>query len=341
LIGYDPGMAHRWYGVFALLCGWGGAVIWAINLTTLQPGTELAKPWHDTAVGTDTYWARDLRWMAMVAVLVALLVAARGRPVRSAVAVLGAIAWLRLDLYLDRIDVAGRTATVRLAVGACAVITVAVVALGWRVRDVRGGSWILLLAAMVAAATAPIAGSQGSPTDTEPALNAAALAVGALLAAVAIGAALAAAPTMPAARMRIALGLAVVAGVALVGLRLLAPDDRLIPWIALAIILVTGVGVLRRDWPEERADWAWYVPMALFSAIGYPVLYIVTTLSSISLGDAATALAGNPPVNGADFDTLSSVAGVLTGLLFGAAYLIARRIRRATIDWRPYSFGPH
>src|SRR6266516_3473555 len=131
-------MALRWGGILGLLCGWASAVVWSICLTVLEPGTEPAKPWHELTAGNNDYWVRDLRWMAIVTGLVALVLVARGEPVRSGAAVLGTAGWLAVDLYLDRADVAGRAATVRLSLAACAVIAVAVLAMSWRAGTARG-----------------------------------------------------------------------------------------------------------------------------------------------------------------------------------------------------------
>lgn len=335
-------MVRRWNSVAGLLCGCGGTVVWALGLTMLQPRTEPAKPWHDVVAGNNTYWARDLRWMALLAVLAALVLAARGRPLRSAAALLGTVAWLGLDLYLDRTDLTGRGSAVALAFAASAVVAAAVVALGRqaRPRTTRADSSVLLFAAMVAGATAPIAGALESPTDTERALNPAALAAGALLATAAIAGAVAAAPTLSTTRAFAALGLGAVTGTGLLGLRLLAPQDRFPPLVALAVVLLTGIAVLRREWPETGADWGWYVPLALGCAVGYPVLVIGVMLGSTPLGARATAFVGNPPVNAADEDVLLSVAGLCAGLVLGAAYLLGGRIRRTMTAWTPYSAGP-
>jgi hypothetical protein len=86
--------------------------------------------------------------------------------------------WLVADLALDRADVAGGEAAALLAVAGCAVVVTLSLLPGRGAgrRDRR----VLIGAASVNAALAPIAAAIESPTDTEPALTPSALAVGAL-----------------------------------------------------------------------------------------------------------------------------------------------------------------
>jgi hypothetical protein len=332
-------MALRWSGIVGLLCAWASAVLWSIILTLVQPTTEPAKPWHDLTVGNNAYWARDLRWMALVAGLVALLLVARGEWKRSTVAMLGTASWLALDLSLDRADVAGRAATIRLALGACAVIAIVVAGMSWRAGPPRPGRRVLMFAATVTAVAAPLAGAIESENDTEPPLNPSAFAVGALLALVAIGCALAAAPELSRRRVFVALGLAVASGGGLVLLRVTTPGDRFLPTIAFAGVLLAGITLLRREWPDTSVTWAGYLLMVLATWVAYPFLVVVfLLLASQPLAVAATAFVGNPAVNDADTDVLFSAGAVLTGLVFGGLSLVAGRIRQSTADWRPYSF---
>lgn len=330
-------MGHRWTTILGLVCASAGAVCWAIGLAVLQPGTEPAKPWHDMIAGNNMYWARDLRWMALVTVLVALVTVARGNPVRSGVVVGGMAGWLALDLYLDRIDVAGPTAAFRLAMGACAVLAVAVGALAWRVRPTRADRRILTFAAILVAAVAPLAGSLESTTDTEPGLTPSAFVVGAILALVALGAGLAAAPTLSRYRLLAVLGAVVPAGVGLVLLRLIAPGDRFPMLVAFAGLLFATVTMLRRRPPESVSGGVFgFLGLAVSASVAYAVLTIIVTLfGTIALAQAATAYVGNPPM--VDEDVLLSAAGVIVGLIFGGVSMAASGIQRTLYTWVPYS----
>ncbi|HEX5594506.1 MAG TPA: hypothetical protein VFX61_00560 [Micromonosporaceae bacterium] len=100
------------WGSFGVTCAWGGAVLWAVGLAVLQPGAEPVKPWHEEWASNNSYWVRDIRWMAIIVALAGLILAFRGDRLRSRLAVLAVVAWLAADLWLDRIDVAGRAAAV-------------------------------------------------------------------------------------------------------------------------------------------------------------------------------------------------------------------------------------
>jgi hypothetical protein len=65
--------------VWGLLVAWTGAVLWAVNLTLVDPAGEPAKPWRDVFASNNVYWARDLRIMAVVAALAGMLLALGGR----------------------------------------------------------------------------------------------------------------------------------------------------------------------------------------------------------------------------------------------------------------------
>jgi len=303
-----------------LACGLGGAVLWAYGLTVLQPLAEPAKPWHDAWASNNTYWARDVRWMALVVIFAALVVTFRGDRTRSAVAALGALAWLGVDLWLDRIDV---TATVPVAIGAGAVVLAAwtaglVAAPGVGTGPRRG---VLLLAAVAAAALVPLAGGIESPTDTEPALTPTALAAGGLLAAVAIVAALAAAPARSAARTAAAVLVAGGAAAGLTFLRAAPPGGRFFVAVVAGAALLTGVAVLSTAWPDRTPMRIAYLALLFGGTTAYLVVMLlallVVTAILVPVAATFTALAGNPPVNAADTDVLFVLIGLLAALPFG------------------------
>ena len=100
-------MSGRASGVIGLGCAWVAAMIWAYDLTMLQPLTEPDKPWHGATASNNTYWARDVRWMALVGALFGLVLAFRGDRRRSAVAAVAVAGWIGADVILDRSDVMG------------------------------------------------------------------------------------------------------------------------------------------------------------------------------------------------------------------------------------------
>nr|BFE61254.1 hypothetical protein GCM10020063_057800 [Dactylosporangium thailandense] len=313
--------------LFGLMILWAGAVFWAVGLTRLQSSAE---PVGEEVASNNTYWARDLRWMAIVAVAVAFVVAARssaaglGR-VRSWCLVAGFTVVVAADLVCDRLDV---TATIPFAVGAVVVVTAGWLALtrSGPVRSARaadpdgargpaaGPARAVVLAAAVAAATMPLAAAIESPTDTEASLDPAAIGVGGLLAVAWLSAMLAAAPSRR--RRVLAIALAVTAVAAVVLLRQIAPGTRFGAMSVFGAAALTVTAPV--DWYRREAWWRY--PVVLFSALlGYPFAVVLTVLLGMMLPVPAiiTGLAGSPPVNGADTDTLYALTGVLTGLAAG------------------------
>ncbi|MEU1398718.1 hypothetical protein ABZ403_21990 [Micromonospora zamorensis] len=328
-----------------LLLSAAAAVLWAFGVTVLQPLTEPIGPWSERLPGNNAYWARDLRFMAIVAVALGLVLAGRGHLRWSRSAVLLGGCWVAADVAIDRVDPIGVRATVLLAVGGCAVLGALAATLWWRERgalSAQGGEApsaaersapsaaerrTLTGAACVAGVLTLVAAGIESPTDREPELNQGALATAALLVVLAVGAALAAAPARSRARVGLAAGLAVAALVGVVLVRAVAPGTRLLPEAALGAVLLTGVTVLAWDWPGGRPLWRHHALAALAALLGPVAFLLVTAILMVILlpiGTTFTALAGNSPINTADSDLLVSLCGLLSGLAM--ALLLARPV---------------
>ncbi|WBB70703.1 hypothetical protein [Micromonospora sp. WMMD812] len=311
-------------------------VLWAVNMTVLQPLTEPIGPWSEQLPGNNAYWARDLRFATIVAVVLALVLAGRGdrRWIRLAVP-LGGV-WVAVDLAVDRADPTGARPTVLLAAGGCAVLAALATLLVRRTVDAsaadrRAGQPIgtahrcaLAAAASVAGVLTMVAAGIESPTDREPELNPAAVAAAALLTALALGCALAAAPTptWPRRWLAVGAGAATLVGIGL--LRTVSPEDgRVLPEVLLGAVLLTALTLLAWDWPHGRPDWRRHALAALAALIAPMVMLLAAVLATMLLriGAPFTALAGNSPIHAADSDVLLSLAGVLAGL--GMAPLIA------------------
>ncbi|MGC4809025.1 hypothetical protein ACLQ29_00655 [Micromonospora sp. DT228] len=322
-----------------LLLSCAAVVLWAFGVTVLQPLTEPIGPWSERLPGNNTYWARDLRFMAIIAVALGLVLAGRGLRHWSRTAVVLGGLWVAADLAIDRVDPIGVQATVLLAVGGCAVLGVLTVALvGWE----RGlppdvDRKVVTGAASVAGVLTIVAAGIESPTDREPELNQGALATAALLVVLTVAAALAAAPARSGSRVGLAAGLTVAAllGVGLV--RAVPPGTRLLPEMALGAVLLTGVTLLAWDWPDDRPVWRRHALAALAALVG-PVAFLlvaaVPLLFLLPVGATFTELAGNSPINSADSDLLVSLCGLLSGL--GMALLLAW----PTADNRPVAGQP-
>ncbi|MEV1145777.1 hypothetical protein, partial [Micromonospora sp. NPDC049799] len=91
------------------------AALWAVGMTVLQPLTEPIGPWPETLPPIDTYWARDLRFAAIVAAVLGLVLAGRGDRRWSAPAVVLGGLWAAADVAVDRVDPDGAGPTVLLA----------------------------------------------------------------------------------------------------------------------------------------------------------------------------------------------------------------------------------
>lgn len=300
-----------------VLCAWGGALLWAIGLAVLQPRYES----HGELVGNNAYWMRDVRWMAVVAAVAAVILVFRGERLRTRLALLGSGAWLAADVWLDRLGVSGWAAAAALAVVAGGLLSTAMYA-GTR-APIKVGRHALLVAASVAAASAALAGALESPTDTEPSLTPSALVAGVSLAMVAAACALAAAPAVGAIRFRVALATAAVGVAGVVVLRAMPPQsDRLLVAVLVSAALLSGVAVTAWPRPAGRGLLA-YAVLAAGTLLGYPLLLMSTVLVTgfvVPVAAALTALAGSPAINSADTDLLLTLLGVLPGLVFGAVF---------------------
>ncbi|GAA2638280.1 hypothetical protein GCM10010399_84490 [Dactylosporangium fulvum] len=293
----------------------GAAVLWAIGLVLLQP---LSEPAAGSLGENNTYWARELRWAAIVAVVLAVVVCARARQRATREALLGGLVWLAVDLALDRAGLSH--GTVPLAVVAAAV-AVAGCYRGITDRSAprRGG---LLVVAAVAAVLSGVSVLTESPTDTEPALNPGSAAAGCALALVAIGAALSAAPRLS--RVRCAVGClgGAVAATAPWLLRDRYPQPtatRELLGLGFTVLPVLCVMVLAWRRPETPGQWLRWPAMVAGTLLVFPLVFLpaALALAVVNVGAVFTALAGNPPVNVSDTDMVGAMPAVLAGLVLG------------------------
>ncbi|MEU7614591.1 hypothetical protein AB0B27_00530 [Micromonospora rifamycinica] len=177
-------------------------LLWSVGMTAWQPLTEPVGPWSERLPGAHTYWARDLRFLALIAVVSGLLLAGGGRRPWILPAVLLGGGALAADVAVDRADLTGPGATALLvaagwlAVGITATLGVRRDAAPGRERAVAAGRDRAVAAGLpvVTAVSALVAVLTRSPTDREPELGPAALVTGLLLLALTVAGALAAAP---------------------------------------------------------------------------------------------------------------------------------------------------
>ena len=312
-----PGMMRRVRVGGGLFVASAAAVVWAYGMTVLEPLTEPGSPWHDESVGNNTYWAREIRWGAILAAVAALIVVVDGNRRRSAYLGGGAVAWLGVDLLVDRVDLhAG-------ALWPTALTAVAAVTLAAVRPSGDGGRRALTTAMVLCAATAPAAAIIQSPTDGESALVSARLTVAALLGVTALLCAFAAAPALSWARVGAGTALGTGVWAALVA----GHGSLTVSWLA-GSCLIAGTWLAGREWRGVTTA----AVGVLGTVVAYPLLGMMVVFVSWQAGKPFTALAGNPPVNGADTDLILILVGVLTGAGFTAFPPLARRLEASAVN---------
>ncbi|MBL7255872.1 hypothetical protein [Paractinoplanes lichenicola] len=252
------------------------AVLWALMF---RPLTEPA--------GNNSYWVRELRWAALIALVLVLIVLAQGGR-RTTYGALGVgVAWLAADIAIDRAGLS----TIGLALGATAagLACWAVVTTLPFVREPN----VPLAVAIVAAVASGLATATESPTGTEPALALGSAATGSLLALTAVLAAGAGAR---------AAALAVAAPWLL---RYALPEPSGVRWLAVFAFTVLLIGLL-----AGRAR-------AALAAVVIPLMLLPLVLLSALLpsGRLLTALAGHPPIGPGDEDVVLIVLAVPIGVV--------------------------
>ncbi|MBM0233856.1 hypothetical protein JNW91_19570 [Micromonospora sp. STR1_7] len=150
-----------------LLLGAAAVLLWAVGVTVLQPLAEPIGPWSERLPGNNAYWARDLRFVTVAAIVLGLLLAGRGQPRWSGPAVVLGGLWIAADVAIDRADPAGTGSTVLLAAGGWAVLGVLAAGLSWWARGAPPPATdrrVLTGAACVAGVLAVVAAGIESPT---------------------------------------------------------------------------------------------------------------------------------------------------------------------------------
>ncbi|WP_344124985.1 hypothetical protein [Luedemannella flava] len=304
-------------------------MIWAIALAVhqplMQPDPVMVDPTtHETYVGVasnNTYWPRDIRQFAILLALVGVIVICRAKPRGIAVGAAAALLWFGADLWLDRVDVAGKTTATWLAIAAAtgfaAIATAAArmpkdqpASAGW--RQVIAGSAAGLAAAVMVVTTPweePVVDPDKVAVENTLTLFQVVLAVMFMATAAGVVAELFARD-----RAWVAAGLAAVAVVtALVGS---LNGLVLVGLVAAPLAVPVAVGA-----PPRRLVGA---AIACLVAV-FPVVVAGAFFVGAPIGGAMTWLAGNPPVNGADTDLPIAVAGlVVTAVLAVIAHQVTR-----------------
>ncbi|MBG0569197.1 hypothetical protein [Actinoplanes aureus] len=319
----------RWWLVAGRLVLLGSAaasaVAWALGVTVLQPLSEPTGP--DAFAEDNTYWARELRWGALIALLLVLILLARGGRWTTWGVLVSGCAWLAVDVGLDRIDYNSDSTKLGIGAAAAALICCAVVMVVPAVPRPNA----LLAVAMVAAVASGMATATESPTDVEPALNTGSAAVGSLLALVAVAAAVQTAGPVdrPGVRTTVAVGILALATPWL--LRHVWPQPsgaRLLVTFAFAVLLVVVVVALAKTRPGPRQDRYSYGVVAAIAVVALPMMLWPLALLAlvVQIGRPFTELAANTPIHSADADAVMIVLTIPMGLI------LARTLRNFVFD---------
>ncbi|MDG4788500.1 hypothetical protein O7626_21605 [Micromonospora sp. WMMD1102] len=310
----------------------GAAVLWSIGLVLLQP---LSEPAVGSLGENNTYWARELRWDAIVAIVLAVVVCAHAQRRVTGPALLGGLAWLAVDIGLDRAELSH--GTIPLAIAAAAV-AVAGCYQGIACRGTPSRAGLLVVAA-VAAVLSGVGMLTESPTDTEPALNPGSAAASGTLALIAIGAALSAAPRLSQARYVIGAVAVAIAATAPWLLRNGYPQPtsaRLLVAFAFTGLLTLSVVAVAWRRPDTPRQWLRYPAVTATALLVFPLVLMPAVIALMIVGVCGffTALAGNPPINSADSDVVIAIPGILTGLVLGSLLVLGEPGRGG--DGRPH-----
>jgi len=312
-------MLSHWRTALAVLCGVIGAVIWAAGLAIYQPYMEPVSP---DLGDNNTYWPRDIRQLAILLALAGVVLVGHAT-MRSLLAAGGAAAgWLAADLILDRVDVHGRPAAGWLAAGAVFAFAATAAAARRVAADGPGQGLVRHVAATVAAVLAALTMLITTPWE-EPVADPDHVRIedtlSMLKAVLVVMFAAAAAGLVPPRHVR---RVAAFAGLAALALWPAATmDNRAAAAGMLAGVVLAAVAVAAaRDVSLPRLlGVAAACAVVLFP--GFLLLYFIGSAA----GGAMTALAGNPPVNGADSDLAFAFAALVLGLALAA---ISRRLTR-------------
>ncbi|MBL7259290.1 hypothetical protein [Paractinoplanes lichenicola] len=274
--------------VMAGAVAWAGAALWAYGMAVLQPLCEPGSVFWELAEN-NSYWARDVRWSAILAVTAALWAVTR-----SGTAVATGMVWLCADLALDRMDPGGAIRTA-VTVTAGLILTGVIALFGRPPGRRRGLTWVALACVFAASFVARLE----SPSDTEPQLGPSRVAALALLMA-------AAAFCLTVAGYRWWATAVVV----------VLPASALVPgaplWLSFALLVpaATVIVVWRRPWAGPRALAA--------TVVALPITIVAVLLLLLQAARPFTALAGNEPIGGADSDPSLVLNAVALALLWFA-----------------------
>ncbi len=277
------------------------ALVWALDLVLVKLPAGVGLP------GNNTYWARDIRFMAITAIFVGVVLVARGSLRVALPATAGFGVWIVADIQLDRRTLSGSTNALVVALVAGVVVAAACAVARRNAHFDRLG---LTVAAMIALAMAPFALAMESPTDSETSLLVLRLSMGATF--IVLGAASAACATT----VRPQLAVVIVSVVFVLGEVPATAYLASLAWLTGAFLLGGGVAAIRQR-SGDRRQWSGYVQTITVTwacFLGAALALLVLTVFVFDVGAVFTELAGKEAVNSADSDSLYTLVGIAIGL---------------------------
>lgn len=325
-------MQKSWQTVVGALSGVVGLVTWALAAAIYQPFMQPDGFWTDSSTGqvfpevggNNTYWPRDIRQLAILLALGGVILICRANIRGVEAGAIATIVWLGVDIWLDRVDVAGGTTVIWLAIGGIAMFsTTAVFAV--RVSRGQGGPPIAshvsaAVLAILAVATTMVTTPWDEPVTNpdqvavENALSVLRAGLVAMFIATAIGLIADRLTAVRARRVGAFIAVAAMASwiatashgplsaVGLIGMSVAA---------TLAVAAAREVSLIR------------LLAVAMACCLAQLPVMIILYITGSAVGSAMTSLADNPPISAADTDLSIAFAGLVLGLLLGSiSYLI-------------------
>jgi hypothetical protein len=347
-------MRTAWAIVVGAILGAVGCVVWAVGLAVYQQLMEPSGSWVDPNNGhsyahlaeNNTYWPREVRHLAILLALGAVVAIGRASKRAFIVASVLGVVWLGADTWLDRIDIDGRPAARWLMVAAgIAVATAALVAWrgpAWEKGRAGAAGAAAVLALMSMGITSPWREPLTAPwrepltASDQIAINNAitvmdmVLACGLLVVAVTI-----VAPAITTARswLLVLAGTAsTLAGVLYSIAHRAEPGDSLVPLLMLWVLPLMAVAAAHGG-PIRRLLLVGGVTVVVAPC----VLGLLTTLGA-GAGTLFTSLAANPPINTDDGDF--TLALPLAAIGFGLGVLNWAVAGRPTQPVQPQPVEP-
>ncbi|MBB6375051.1 hypothetical protein BKA01_002273 [Pseudonocardia eucalypti] len=312
---------------------WACAVGWAVSLALWQPLAERVSGHLDIG----NYWARDLRMALIVLAAATLVCAGRGRRGAGRGAIAGALAWVALDVLLDRANLAGVTAAAGLAAVAGLVLT-GLCLLARRGEPKPGAAGLYVAAVFALTAAEGIGWIPGAPEDASALWRPAGGLLLLLGCAVTVGCVAVAEPGR-AKPVAIAVGALLALSILVYALApLIGGAAWLLSLLLVALHLVLLTMLVGSAWSVRRdGGWAaaagavlagWLAPLVLLMLTWGEWSNYLARYNEWVIGDQLTRLAGNQPVYDPQAYTPSAYLSCVLASILGAFVVVGAAWRK-------------